>query len=113
MSRASASFQVVKGEDFSILWTVQTSASSTTPVDISGWTFALKVKRKASDADPSVITPTITIVTAASGTVRSSFAASDTALLDGDYVYALWRTNSGAAACLATGLFSVIDTTQN
>ncbi len=110
--RSTPPFELVKGEDFEIDWTIL-SSSTGSAVDITGYTFAFKVKRKDSDADPSLITPTITILVAASGTVKTVFAASGTVLLQGDYRYALWRTNSGSASCLAHGTFSVVDTVQN
>jgi len=111
--RATPSFECVRGEDYEIDWTVWTDDTCTTARDITGYTFAFKVKRKDSDADPSLITPTITILVAASGTVKAVFAAADTLLLQGDYRYAFWRTNSGSASCLASGIFSVLDTVQN
>lgn len=113
IARASSTFQCVKGEDYQITWTIQTSDTNTTAVDITGWTFALKVKERAVDADPSLITPTITIVTPLSGLVKAVFAAVDTLTLNGDYEYSFWRTNSGSVSCLSAGIFSVIDTTQN
>jgi len=112
LPRATPSFQLVRGEDFEIDWTIL-SSSTGSAIDITSYTFALKVKRRDSDADPSLITPTITIVVAASGTVKAVFAAADTLLLTGDYHYAFWRTNSGAASCLANGILSVKDTVQN
>lgn len=110
--RATPNFQCVKGEDFEIDWTILASSTGAA-LDISGYTFAFKVKRRDADADPSLITPTITIQTAASGTVKAVFAAADTLLLAGDYRYAFWRTNTGSASCLASGIFSVKDTVQN
>lgn len=113
VTRATPSFECMKGEDFEIDWTIYTSSAQTTAANINGYTFAFKVKRKDSDADPSVITPTITILVAALGTVKCVFAAADTALLDGDYRYAFWRTNSGSATCQASGHFAVKDTVQS
>jgi hypothetical protein len=112
-ARASASFECARGEDYQITWTIQTSDLDTTPVDITGWTFNITVKRNPWDATASVITPTITIVTAASGSVKAVFAAADTLLLNGDYVYDFWRTNAGAASLLCDGVFSVRDTGKN
>jgi hypothetical protein len=113
VAQAIEHFNCKKGEDYTINWTVQTSETDATAINITGWTFSMKVKRKNSDADPSEITPTITIITAASGRVDAVFAAADTVLMEGDYVYSFWRTNSGAASCLCSGIFSVVDTTQN
>jgi hypothetical protein len=114
MSRASPSFEFVKGEDAQITWTVYTTEAKTAVQDITGWTFALKVKRKPNDADPSLITPTITIISAAAGTVKTVFAAADTASLNGDYTYSFWRTNAGSVTCLALGgNIAFLDSTQS
>lgn len=112
-ARATGAFQCVKGEDFQINWTIQTSKTDTTAVNISGWTLGLYIKRQASDADPVAVTATSSVVTAGSGLAKSVLAAADTLTLDGDYEYSFWRTDSGAATCLSTGSFSVLDTTKN
>ncbi len=112
VTRSSPSFSLIRGEDFEIDWTIL-SSSTGAAIDITSYTFALKVKRRETDADPSLVTPTITIQVAASGTVKAVFAAADTLLLQGDYRYAFWRTNSGSASCLASGIFSVTDTVHN
>lgn len=113
IARATAAFECVKGEDYQINWTIQTSDTDSTPVDITGWTFAMSVKRQSSDSTASVITPTITTLVAASGTLKAVFAAAGTVDLDGDYQFDLWRTNAGSATCLCSGRFSVIDTPRN
>ncbi len=113
VTRSTPSFECIRGEDFEIDWTIWTTSACTVARDITGYTFALKVKRRDADADPSLITPTITILVAASGTVKAVFAAADTLLLQGDYRYAFWRTNSGSLSCLASGILSVKDTVQN
>lgn len=113
MSRSSPAFEFVKSEDGTIEWTVYTTSARTAAQDITGWTFALKVKRTDADADPSVITPTITIITAGSGRVNAAFASAGMASLEGDYQYSFWRTNAGALTCLAKGPFSVLDSTQS
>jgi hypothetical protein len=112
VTRANPNFELMKGEDFEIDWTILTSSTGVA-VDISGYTFAFKVKRRDSDADPSLITPSVTIQVAGSGTVSTIFAAADTLLLQGDYRYAFWRTNAGSVSCLASGILSVKDTVQN
>ncbi len=111
---ASPTFTFIKGEDVEIDWTQRVSDSETAAVvDITGWTFAFKLKRQDSDPDPSLVTGTTTIITAASGTFKTVIAAAEMDDLEGDYRYAVWRTNSGALACLASGFFSVGDSTQD
>lgn len=114
MAATEQSFAFGKGQDVTIDWTVRaTDSDDAAVVDITGWTFAFKVKRTDADADPSLVTATSTIQSAGAGTVRVTIAAADMASLDGDYRFAFWRTNSGAAAPLGRGFFSVYDTVQS
>lgn len=111
---ATNHFGFKKGEDVEIDFTQRTGDSASDPVeDITGWTFSFKVKRTAADADPSLVTPVVSIVSAAAGTYKVVISAADLATLDGDYVYSCWRTNSGAKACLSEGFFSVVDTPES
>jgi hypothetical protein len=113
IARATAMFDIVKGEDFQINWSIQVSDTNTTAVDITGWTFELKVKRDDNDFDPSVVVPVHTITNPTGGLVKSVFAAADTLLMLGDYRFSFWRTNTGSRACLSAGFVGVVDTTQN
>jgi hypothetical protein len=109
---ASVNFTFRKGEDIAIDWTIlETKGGSA--ADITGWTFSLKVKRNASDADPSLVTASHSITNAPAGNVTSTIAAAQTAALEGDYVYSLWRTNSGSVSCQAEGFMSFRDTVQS
>lgn len=111
---AANTFTFRKGEDVEIDWTIRESDSDTAAVaDITGWTFSFKVKRKARDADPSLVTATTTIVDAANGEVKTTITAADLAMLAGDYQHSLWRTNAGSKACLSEGIFSVLDTVES
>lgn len=109
----NGAFTFVKGEDAIIHWTIRTDPTGTTPEDITGWTFAFKVKRKDSDPDPSLITATPVIIDPLLGQVDVTIPSAQLATLKGDYKYSLWRTNIGAQACLSRGFFSVSDTVQN
>lgn len=108
-------FTFKKGEDAQIDFTIRTGDAATDPVvDITGWTFSFKVKRRLEDADPSVVpTATVTIQSAAQGQVRVVVAASELQAMLGDYQHALWRTNVGAKRCLSDGPFSVTDTVES
>lgn len=112
---ASNSFEFSKGEDVEIRWTIkESSAADAAVMDITGWTFAMKVKRQDSDDDADiVIAPTLTITDAENGSLTAAFAAASMDLLEGDYRYSLWRTNAGSVSCLSKGFFSVVDTTQS
>lgn len=114
MPTRNQAFSVVKGEDIEIDWTIYASAADgAAVVDLTGWTFSFKLKRFASDADPSLATAVNTILVAAAGTVKTVLAAADTLLLEGTYQYSFWRTNSGSKACLSAGVFDVVDTPEN
>jgi hypothetical protein len=111
---ASNHFEFRKGEDVEIDFTQRVSDSATAAAeDITGWTFAFKVKRKLADADPSLVTPTITILDPTAGTYKVVITAADMSALKGDYWHSCWRTNAGAKACVSEGLFSVLDTVQS
>jgi hypothetical protein len=109
---AENSFEFKKGEDVQIDWTIRTSLTGSVR-DITGWTFSFKVKRTDADADPSLVAGTTTIVDAPNGTAATAITAAELALMDGDYVCSLWRTNVGAKACLSSGFFSVVDTPES
>lgn len=107
-------FVFAKGQDWVIDWTVRASDSDgAAVVNITGWTFAFKVKRHDADADPSLVTATITLTDAANGAVRTSGSAAELSVMSGDYRFCLWRTNAGAQVPIRTGFFSVVDTVQN
>lgn len=107
-------FSFRRGEDIQIDWTEHLNSSPTSAIeDITGWTFDFKVKQRASDIGASLIVSTTTVVLAASGTFKTVIAAAQSALLQGDYQHALWRTNAGAEACLAEGIFSITDTVRD
>jgi len=111
---AANSFEFRKGEDVDVDFVIRESDSATAAVrDITGWTFSFKVKRRDSDADPSVVTPTITVTDAVNGAVKVVIASADLDAMFGDYRHAFWRTNTGAKSCLSEGLFSVVDTVES
>lgn len=109
VARATDAFEFVKGEDVQINWTVQTSETDSTAKNITGWTLEMIIKRKASTSGASEVTTDTQLATPASGTATTTIASADTQALDGDYVYDLWRTDSGARTCLSSGTISFID----
>lgn len=110
VARATGAFEFVKGEDAQINWTIYTSSALAAAQDITGWTLEVIIKRKASDSGATQVTSTTSLVTAASGLAKTVLASADTASLDGDYDYDLWRTDSGSKTCLSSGTISFIDT---
>jgi len=110
VARASEAFEFVKGEDAQIDWTIYTSSAQTTAKDVTGWTFEMVIKRRASDTGSTQVASTTSIVSAAAGTVQTTITSADMDDLEGDYQFDFWRTNSGAMTCLCAGTFSVVDT---
>jgi hypothetical protein len=89
-------------------------SSSATAIDITGWTFAWKLKFGEDDADPS-LTPnaTVAITNASAGQLTVAIPATDMSALGvGDYWHSLFRTNTHAEKCLSKGPFSVEDSAQ-
>lgn len=93
---------VVQGKDFSRIFTVRDRATST-PIDITGQTFAGKV-RKTSDAATVAATFTCTVVSGPAGTMRAKLDKTSTAAMTCDpddadadastYVYDIERTDT-------------------
>lgn len=111
---AENTFVVDKGEDIQIDFTIRATDSDTgTALDITGWSFSFKLKRRDSDADPSLVSATITTPDPTHGVVRVSIAAASLLTLEGDYRHSLWRTNAGYKRCLSRGPFSVVDSAEN
>jgi hypothetical protein len=108
-ARATDAFEFVKGEDVQINWTVQTSSTDTSAKNITGWTLAMMIKRKASDTGVTQVTTSTSVTVGSSGTAATTIVSADTDDLDGDYVYDLWRTDAGALTCLSSGTISFID----
>ena len=98
---ATADFTFQRGEDVAITWTIKESAAGAAR-DITGWTFALGLKRYRHEASP-LHEMDWEITNAGNGTVRTTLANEISETLEGDYVYSLWRTDDGFASCQARG----------
>jgi hypothetical protein len=116
VTHARNSFQAIRGERKEIAFTVRVAQSATaTAVDITGWTFAWKIKAEEDDADPS-LTPnaTVTITDATAGELTVAIPKADLEAIEvGDYWHSLFRTNAGAEKCLSKGPFSIEDSAQS
>lgn len=76
--------------------------------DITGWTIVATIKAKASD--PAVVltvSASLTAPTVGEYLVTVT-AAQSAALTVGTYAMDVWRTNVGAATCLAKGTLQVL-----
>lgn len=94
-----------RGEDITITVTMSP------PTNVSGWTFALSVKRRYEDSTTLISKTSPTIVNATSGIFRFSLASADTFnanVSTGDYVYDVQRTNSGSQTVLCAGSLKVL-----
>lgn len=84
------------------------------PLDITGWTIQLTVKRHRHDPEaPLLIKSTatgggITVTDAASGKLEIKFDATDTANLAGDYAHEVTRTDAGNRERIEYGRFRVL-----
>lgn len=101
---AQPSWSVTRGEAKTFTGTHVTSASNTTPINITGWTMVFT----ARVADNRVLfSKTISIVIAGSGTYSFSLTASDTTVTPGNYTADIWRTDSGSETIMAQGILTI------
>ena len=97
---------VYRGEDVTITFTM------TPTTDISGWTIA-GTFRQAPQQGPVLFTVAGSVTSAVAGIFTLSIAAATTASLPANlYAYDVWRTDSGSAANLSTGLMRVLGSSR-
>jgi len=83
---------------------------------ITGWALRFRLNKVDGTA---VLTKTtaggsITITDATNGVFKVALAVADTSTLDEkDYIYDVWRTDSGAEACLARGKGTLVQPMAN
>ena len=101
---ASPSWSVTRGEAKTFTGTHQTSATNTTPINLTGWTMVFTARL----ADNRVLfSKTVSIVVAGSGTYSFSLTASDTTITPGNYTADIWRTDSGSETIMCQGILTV------
>ncbi len=92
------------GEDRTFAGTHQTSSTDDTPIDITGWTITVTIKKGAT-----TITKSGTVTSGTDGEYSWTLAAADTvSLAVGDGAIDVWRTNAGAATLMGIGTFSIL-----
>ena len=111
MDVAPISLQAARGEARTYLGTHQTSATNTTPVDITGWTIVLTVRRDTNG--PVVLTKTATLLSPLLGTYQIVASATDTNLQPGVYPADLWRTDANSQRQIGYGTFTVGPSVQH
>lgn len=91
----------LRGEDLSLGFTM-------TPLtDITGWTIVFTVKA-APEATTSLLSINATLTTPSSGIFTVPVTAAQTLGLSANtYAYDIWRTDSGSAAGLSIGSFTM------
>ena len=99
-----------RGQDQTLQLTVIDTAGAA--VDVTGWTFALQVRKSPEEPDPEfTITPTI--ITATAGRVDAVIPRATTLDMqvrkDPPYRWDLWRIDVGNAAQLAYGDFELLE----
>lgn len=97
---------VYRGSDVTLNFTM-------TPLtDITGWTMSFRLK--VNQGDPTaLLTINASITTAAAGTFAVAITAAQTTTLPaGQYMWDVWRTDSGSANPLALGPMTVLGTVK-
>lgn len=91
----------LRGEDLSLVFTL-------TPLtDITGWTIVFTAKT-APESTTSLLSISGSVTTAASGIFTVPVTAAQTlGLTANTYAYDIWRTDSGSAAGLSIGSFTM------
>lgn len=105
-SPAKQNLTVTRGDTLTLVVVMTTDGS--TPINISGRTYAAQV-RSSADATSTSATFTCTLTDAANGEVTCTVAASATALLSpGVFVWDLQETASGTVATVLSGSLTVV-----
>ena len=101
---ANVSWSVTRGEGRTFTGTHVTSASNSTPINITGWTMVFTARL----ANRTVLfSKTISIVVAGSGTYSFSLTGSDTTITPGNYDADVWRTDSGSETIMCAGILTI------
>ena len=101
---SSPSWVVTRGEARTFNGTHVTSASNSTPINITGWTMVFTVRL----ADRRVLmSKTVSILSAGAGTYSFSLTGADTTITPGNYDADIWRTDSGSETIMALGVLTV------
>jgi hypothetical protein len=101
---AAPVWSVTRGEAKTFTGTHVTSASNTTPINITGWT----IQFTARLANKTVLfSVACSIVVAGSGTYSFSLTAANTTVTPGNYEGDIWRTDSGSETIMAHGILVI------
>ena len=94
-------FEFFKGEHPIITFTM------TPTTDITGWTITFTLKDSLDNPQTALLTVSATLTTPASGIFTVELTAAQMTRACKQYGYDVWRTDSGAEACLSVGQFLI------
>jgi hypothetical protein len=100
MASAQLALACGKGETVTFNGTHQTSASNTTPIDITAWTIKMTWR---DDAGTIVLQKTANIVSGPAGTYAIACSHADTLIPIRVYQADIWRTDTLSEKLLADG----------
>jgi hypothetical protein len=105
----TVNFNIDQGTTFNRRVTLTVSASDTTPINITGFTARMMIKRKKSDATAvmSLTSSDGITITGSSGRIDIALTATQTALLSGTYVYDLELITGSEVTRLFQGSITV------
>ena len=103
---ATQNLTITRGDTETVNVTITTDG--TTPVDITGRTYASQIRSNA-DSTTIAATLTCTLVTPASGTLKAVLSAADSAVLTpGYYQWDLQENASGVISTILSGTVTVL-----
>lgn len=104
MPAATIAISAAKGEAVTYPCTHVTSASSSTPIDISGWT----IKVTARDSNGTVVlNKTASVTSGPAGTYSFAVTTADTKLTPYAYPLDIQRTDSGSEKLMGLGKWTI------
>ncbi len=103
MAQTGNSFEMYKAEDVVLNFTIYGSSSTSTPLDVTGFTTAFNFKANPTDT-AAIFTLAGVISCATGGKIAVTIASCQTATLaPQEYAHDLWRTDAASLACLSIG----------
>lgn len=104
MAAASISLFAARGEAVTYTCTHQTSAGTTTAIDISGWTITATARDETGAA---VLSKTGTVTSGVNGTYTIAVTHADSLLVPRAYRFDIWRTDSGSEKLMGVGTWTI------
>ncbi len=113
INNLSGANTIYRAEKIAITFTIYGASSTSTPLDISGWTTAFAVKT-AAESTETLITKAGSLVTPTSGILSVTLNSTDTnSLPPAEYAHDLWRTDVGSEGLLSIGTLLIANSPQH